>query len=130
MGRKLVQPGELHPAEDDRDHVAHHQADDDGAHPQVGIGAAIQDDDDEQHQAGQAQVLEAGEAAVGARRRTAGHGGHAHLDQGQADQGDHDTGDRGCDDPAGVAQKPAEDHLDGRAQQADAEDHSQGSGGR
>lgn len=131
QGHGYVEPaiaghvGKVDVAHQPRGHVAHHQPDDDGAHAQVAIAAAVEGNDDEQYAARERQVVERAKRAVGQRRLPAPAGRDAHLDEAQTNKGDHNAGHKRGDDAPHVLEHAADGHLDTRGGHAGSEHGAQ-----
>lgn len=117
--------GKVDVAHQPRSHVAHHQTDDDGAHAQVAVAAAVEGNNNEQHAARERQVVERAKRAVVQRRLSATAGRDAYLDEAQTDKGDHDAGHERSDDAPHVLEHTTDSHLDTRSGHAGAEHGAQ-----
>lgn len=107
------------------DEVPGSESDEDRAHAQVAVAAAVEQDDQCQHQRSQPEVPGVAERPRFTAGRPASAGDDAHFDQAHADECDDNTRDQRRNNFLGVTQQAADNHFDGGGSDADAEDQRQ-----
>lgn len=120
---------EVNHAHQPRHDVARSQADDDGAHAQVPVAAAVEDQNKYQYQSGQTYVAQAAECSVGLGCRPASAGRDAHLDEAHADEGHYDARHERGDNLSCVLQQAADNHFYRSGCHARSEDQCQSARG-
>ena len=120
-----------HVEAEEGDQVADDDAEDDRPHAQVLVRRAVEEDDRQEHRAGNREVLPARERERRIRRHrtvAAAARDDADLDESEADQRDNDARDKRGDDRAELLEEERRDHLRGSRADAAAEDERESVG--